>query len=294
MRVNRQRQDMIFFDWMPFDSADVVVITVAIGVFLTYFYRPIKIEIRKRHSDDLKGLVEEWKAEVPEVLSANEAEKSEPTLLKLPVEKEHLFSDLKNHMPPDLNVLDVWKTFKSEYKEYARKRYRLFKDICDEVANKTGLDFKWKGSNYEWKEGTMSDLYIELIYRDAFNVADNRSKRYDNIGYVIEAGTTGYLLRSRTQVTTLAWGSSKEVVRKAESIHKAMISGLEDSDYVGKAKSLLDDQKALEERREELMIALNGFISIPIFPRNCRYISWSIYGIFMSIKERFYWLKRRF
>jgi len=297
---------MIFFDQMPFNQAMfvlyfIVAVAAIAGIFLTYFYRPIKIEIRKRHSDDLRKLVEDWKVEVPIILDAYKAEKSEPTPLELPVEKKRLFSDFKNHMPPDLNVLDVWKTFKSKYNEYARKRYRLFKDICNEAVTRTGLDFKWKGSNYEWKEGRISSLscfYIESIYWDAFNIVDGGHKHYDKMNYNIEEAHSGYILRSRMRGEILAWGSSKEVVRKAESIHKDMINRLEDFDYVGKAKSLLDDQKALEERREGLLITLNDFISIPIFPKECEHINRSIYGIPYQLKYQlkgvFYWLKRHF
>jgi len=284
---------MTFFDQILFNQAMlvlylIVAVAAVIGVFLTYFYRPIKIEIVKQHSDDLKGIVRQWKEEVPEVLSALHAEKSEPTPLELPVEKEHLFSDLEHHMPPDLNLLDVWKTFKSEYDEYARKRYRLFKDICGGVVNRTGLGIGQK-------KDEVAEFYIESIYWDAFNIADNRLRQYDNMNYEITTDNAGFLLRGkRHPASGMAYVSNKEVADKLKRIHKKMMSELADSDYVGKAKSLLDDQKALEERRENLLITLNGFISIPIFPRNCRYISWSIYGIFMSIKERFYWLKRRF
>ncbi len=214
--------------------------------------------------------------EIPEIPSASaftvQESKSESSSLEIPVEKSYLFFDIKNHTPADLGLLEVWSSFKVLYDDYVKMRCSLFKVIGDEATKRTGLPLGWD------KKGLLFELYVELIYSDAFNVAKNIPKWFDKTGYRIDGGQE-YVLASKAYNSSLAWPGSLEALQKAQDVHQDMINRLEDSEYPKMAKDILKHQENVEEARETLMRTLNGFISIPILPGKCDYIRRSMYGI---------------
>lgn len=42
----------------------LIALAAVITAILSYLFRPTKIEVEKRHSDDLKGLIEQWKSDI--------------------------------------------------------------------------------------------------------------------------------------------------------------------------------------------------------------------------------------
>ena len=267
---------MNFFEQVMVILYLIVAVVAVFGVFLTYFDRPIRLEIVKRHSDDLKGLVQIWMQEVPKIPFASEfgmyESVSEPSSLEIPVERRYLFNDIKNHAPAGLRLFKVWNAFKLLYDDYEEMLYSLFKAIGDEATERTGLPLGWD------KKGELFEPYIKLIYYDAFNVAKNIPKQYDKTGYRTTGGQE-YVLASNAYTSSLAWPGSSEALQNVQDVHQDMINRLEDSEYPKMAKDILESQKNMEEARETLMRTLNGFTSIPILPGKCDYIRRSIYGI---------------
>lgn len=63
---------------------------------------------------------------------------------------------------------------------------------------------------------------------------------------------------------------------KAEEVYKELLSDFKGSEYPTLAKDLLEDKKKLNDLSYEFIRKVKDFISIPILPKECKYIKQSI------------------
>lgn len=259
----------------------ILAIAAVAGVFLSYFYRPVKIEIMKRHSDDLKELVKRWMNEVPSISQPNEPIFGLPTSFEISVEKEFLFFDLPKHTPPDLDLFEIWDKFKMNMSEYRKKQHELLMDIVEEAANKTGLKLE-----FSWTKSGISEGFVTAIYKTLFDMARGRRMyHFETLDRLeIKKGSNDYF-ELWLVGSGLARDRSLEVVEKAKEAYREMLSKLSGSEHERKAKELIERQRMLEEQQTKILRKLNDFVSIPLLPGKCKYIHWSLSGVFGKLRQ---------
>lgn len=242
---------------------------------LNYLSRPILVRTIERHSDDLRDITRRWLNEIPQPPEADrvlpggirlKAPKCEP--LRLRVEDEFLFSDLKEHMPAGMNLLRTWKDFKEAYDHYNSDRFSLFNEITKDAETNTGLRYEERFSH------GISEYLPHGIYTDIFRVLDGWEPYH--LGVKPE-------VRDESEGMSALWYSgygfargTKEEISRAESFVRDTIQKLKDSPYLAKAKHILEERDKLTRSREDLVREIRDFISIPIVPGRCKYIRWSV------------------
>lgn len=250
----------------------VSLLTVIATLYVSYklaMRRERTLKIVERHSDDLRALAKRWIKEVPTLSFVGAPVESRPTIPEAPVEHEYLFEDLKNHIPADMNLFEVWEKFKEDYLQFDENRFSLFQKILKDMEKRLELPYN---PNFQKGHG-FSGHFVEEIYRDAFRIV--RNLRPDNLSLqtrIDKKSPDKY--EFWTPSYGLVQGSEKEI-KKAERVRKEVLSKLSSSGYIGQAKQILQQYEDLAKSRETLLRQINNFISIPIFPGKCKYIKWA-------------------
>lgn len=284
-------------DWLNFVReilnipAVVSLLTIIVTLYISYtlaMRRERKLKIVERHSDDLRVLAKRWFNEVPTILFVGQPLESEPTILEAPVEHEYLFEDLKNHIPADMNLLEAWEKFKKDYLQFDENRFSLFQKILKDTEKRLELPYN---PNFQKGHG-FSGHFVEEIYRDAFRIV--RNLRPDNLSLQtrIDKKSPGKY-EFLTPSHGLVQGSEKEI-KKAERVRREVLSELSSSGYIGQAKQMLEQYEDLAQSREALLRQITDFISIPIFPGDCKYVKWasgpSRFSQILRRRRRIFWI----
>lgn len=255
------------------------------GIILSYIFRPTKIEVERRHSDDLKDLIKRWKSEIENLSpkSPYEVNIQEGYSLNLSVEQEIYFQDIKNHIPSNLDLLKSWNKYKKNWYEYEKNRHAFFNSIKDEVSEKIGLS--WFQYSHEWnKNPGFSTRLIMNVYEDLFNIIEAKRKPYhlkEKGEFREEQGRYTFYARDG-----LFWSDKKDVAKKAKESYYDVLKTLSQSQHIEGAKKLISDYKRLIQEKEDVVRNLNYFAFIPLLPGKCKYIKWSLPGFKDWIKKK--------
>lgn len=141
---------------------------------------PIPLEVRIRHSDELRGLIEAWLEEIPTI--------TEDLRLKVPlrpdfkggdreiaVEKYPLFEDLRCHLPK--RIFDRWKGIKELAKPFWDYRGKLERRVREIVLmDFRGFGFEEREANI-WRDVPPNSIWEGLIIdilREGIGVCPDR------------------------------------------------------------------------------------------------------------------------
>lgn len=241
-------------------------------VFLGYWLAARQERISKsyqRHSDDLRKLARDWSVQINPTPEAGDPPKLEPSLLPLPVEREYLFSDLKNHIPKELRIIESWERFKNLLLEYDRRRFHLYQEIIDDAKKRTGLPYDPRSPD----SPTIGHIFGERWYSEIFWIVMHPEYTTRKIDIQMgSAGSNNFTLESQGNILARVHGESEAIT--ADSVLKDMFNGLPDSPYIAQAKEILKERERLEEERLTLLPMINDFASIPLVKGACKYIRW--------------------
>lgn len=260
----------------------LIALAAVITAILSYLFRPTKIEVEKRHSDDLKSLIEQWKSEIVNHSIQNpfDIKANKNYSLDIPAEKELYFNDIKNHIPSDLKLFVVWEKFKENWKKYEENRHEFFKRLKDDISKKIDLSFT---TSWDKKPGFSIHL-IKHIYADLSSIFEGRKPYWVKYEGKIHKIDDRYEFKSDDY---LFWSDKKHVAEKAKKSYYGILKNLQKSPYIKIAKKLMNDNKQLYDEREELIKKLNYLTFIPLLPGKCKYIKWSLPGVIENIKRKF-------
>ena len=276
--------DFIVSHLAEFITLLLAIIAVA-GLLLNYLFRPTKIEVEKRHSDDLKKLVERWKSEVESCSLKNpfDIKSDEKYSLETSVEKEYYFDDIKNHLPSDLDLLNDWEKFQKSWYCYEKKRHDFFRTVEEDVTEKIGL--QWLPNPIDWaKNPGFSTRIIENIYADLSRIMEGWESHWLNQSYEMREEENKYILWCYNG--GLLWSEKRDITEKAKESYLEILKNLKKSPYIELGKELTKYKKNLCEERESLERNLNYFAFIPLLPGKCKYIKWSLPGIIANLKDK--------
>lgn len=239
---------------------------------LNYRSRPILIRTIEKHSEDLKEMVERWLGQIPQPPEARSLREGLPPEyeykpLRLAIEDEFLFSDLKEHMSPGENVLGLWEGFKCAFDDYIRKRFDLFNEIKKDAETNTGL--KCDGFDH-----SISRDLVHGIYADVFRVLEGYAPDFLR-GFKPDVQAMQGMFELWCYYTSFARGTEEEM-SKTKSFVQDALQKLKDSPHLSKAKKILEERDRLMERRRNLFREIKDFLAIPILPSRCKYIKRSI------------------
>lgn len=286
---------MVMLDFIVSHLAESITLLLAIiavvGLLLNYLFRPTKIEVEKRHSDDLKKLIERWKSEIatlslPQSLSPEKfAVKIDGKYsLNLLVEKEYYFDDIKNHLPSDLDLLNAWKKFKENWYDYEKKRHDFFKAVKDYVSKK--IELPWAQYSSDWdKNPCFSTFLIQHIYDDLLDILEEGKPYWVNYEGKLRQENDKYRFSCDNY---LFWTDKKDKAEKAKESYFEILKNLPQSPYIEQAKDLQRDNKHLCKEKEMMERKLSYFAFIPLLPGKCKYITWSLPGITERIKKKLF------
>ncbi len=257
-----------------------MVIATWIAIIQTYRSRPIKLEVRKKHSDDLKEIIHEWKSQIPSPERAMNVVVTEPLVIEISAEKEYLFSDLRNHMPSELKLFDVWDTYKEALHQYNNRRYTLFQNIKNEALNRTGLLIR-EGS----ESGVLRIDFCKQIYANVFYTAEGRKKDYTDSDYRSNPINNNEIMLACDNQSIAHINS--ELLDEIKRVHQNWMDELNrESEFVKEARNLSSLKNQLETSKMQLERELKEYKRIPILPKDCKYIGWALSGVLDSIKGK--------
>jgi hypothetical protein len=281
----------IFFAWLIGFIASIASMVSAIAAagiaYFNYRSRPILMKSVERHSDDLRTLASEWAEQLPLVIEPteiriplNELDKLMKEIEKprIPVEDRFLFSDLHNHIPEEMPILEHWRKYKMDLLSYDQKRFCLLSHIRNEILIRTGLPF-----DSEFEHG-VSSHGVKAVYNMFLAHIVNGSKHWLRYGH----DTTISSHRDKSTLNAhgegLAIGSQEEIrkmqemlVQMTRDMRKTL--GIEEYYCWTKiAKELLSDKQSLDKSRSELLHEIRDFASLPLMPGECKYIRWATKG----------------
>jgi len=226
----------------------------------------------ERHTDDLRALARRWSVQINPTPDAGNLPESKPTLLLLDVEREHLFSDLKNHLPKELPIIEPWEKFKDHLLKYDRKRFQLHEGIIDDAKKRTGLPYGPSSSD----SPTIGRSLARQWYQEIYTIATHPEFATHGIRIWMDpARSNNRELMSQGDILVRVREQSE--VSAMEGILRGMFSGLSSSPYIDQAREIIKDRKQLEEERQALLLMIGDFALIPLVKGRCKYINWSVW-----------------
>lgn len=144
---------------------------------ITLVGKDFKYESRKKHTEDLKKeVIEPWLNELP-VISVAEGIRitisdsvDAPYGDSLPVEKETLFCDFKNHIRFSPNPFDELEKFKKKAKSFEERRYNLERKILTIIDAE--MEFNAIYNNLENAISETEESKILKEFNEAINIAE--------------------------------------------------------------------------------------------------------------------------
>jgi hypothetical protein len=233
----------------------------------------------EKHSDDLRQIATKWIEQVPE---AERPHLTREILSRVPasarvhltVEDEFLFADIANHVPSEIHVLETWAEYKKRLEAYNQARCELLTQITDEISRHIGLpsdpEFHY-GIHPQAATAVYENIFAEIIDGSEYwkQQIEHVEVKQSKEGYELWVGGRG-----------LAAGSEAEIVQ-ARSLLIQMIRDpktcVDKATYLrwhNAAQHLQNEKSALDRDRNQLLLEINRFKSIPILPGKCRYIKW--------------------
>jgi len=241
--------------------------------FLGYWLGARQERISKsyeRHSDDLRKLAHDWSIQLNPISEAGNPLGQEPSKLLLPVETQLLFSDLKNHLPKGLQIIEPWERFKNHLLDYDRRGFRLYQEIVDEAKEKTVLPYDPSSSDAP----TIGYAFGRRWYSEVFTVVTRPKFSAHEIDIRVEsAGSNNFEVKSQGEILARVHGESEATA--VERVLREMFSALPDSLYIKQAREILEMREHLEEERFALLLMIDDFALIPLVKGGCKYIRWS-------------------
>jgi len=226
----------------------------------------------ERHTEDLRRLAHDWSAQINPIPDAGDLVESEPALLLLDVERGYLFSDLKNHLPKELPIIEPWEKFKDHLLEHNQKRFHLHQEIIDDAKKRTGLPY----DSYSSDSPTIGRSFARQWYREIYTIASKPEFAMHKIQiWTDPARSNNRELMSQGDI--LVRVREPFEIPAVEGVLREWFSGLPSSPYIEQAKEIIKDREQLEKEQQALLLMIGDFALIPLVKGRCKYISWSVW-----------------
>jgi hypothetical protein len=256
--------------WNSVVAPALPVLLVLLGYWLAARDKRISTSY-ERHTEDLRGLACRWSVQINPIPDAGDLLESKPTLLLLDVEREYLFSDLKNHLPKELPIIEPWEEFKDHLLKYDQKRFHLHQEIIDDAKKTTGLPYDPYSSN----SPTIGRSFAGQWYREIYTIASKPEFATHKIQIWMDSARSNNL-ELMSQGDILVRVREQSEIPAVEGVLREWFSGLPSSPYIEQAKEIIKEREQLERERQALLLMIGDFALIPLVKGKCKYIRWSV------------------
>lgn len=284
-------------DWQIIVTLIIAIITAFVA-YLNYRTRPLLVRTKEKHSEDLKGVLEQWLDELGEEGGIIIASLIPPEMLchlHLRVEQDPLFLDLKEHMPEGVDLLSQWHNLKNACDSYDTGRSslysRIYNDVCDIRQGLSVAEFS-------------TEYFARVIYEQASHLAQGDPTRsldkHFHMKQHVEQTPNGPKTQFQSFIydRKLASGDSEQQVTMATSYLASVLenlsqSGTREAGYVDEARKLKGIEDTLIEDNERLLQNIRDVLAIPILTGNCKYIKQATESFFPFNVRRIFrtWLR---
>ena len=267
--------------WLARGTFALVFATFALGIITCFVTsKSIKesriVKTKELHTYEIRKFAESWMRNLTEI----KIETPDNTVISTPqpqvydFEQNLYFLDIKNHTPPDLNILRTWEKFRKLLHEYDKKRYELFKDICKMSVERTGLEYD---PNLSLTTNGISEFFVRSIYGQLVTWVQKQEMKYDSYTYFPKNKGGGIVVGHEEIIgSSLFKVSNPELAKKTWGIYEEMMKMNDFDQCSEKIKEILVIEKDLKQYFQDLNSMLNDFSSIPILPGTCKFIKWSV------------------
>lgn len=291
--MDRRNWLVYFYDNMNFvimyildHLMEILTLFIALGAIVTaiisYRYRPSKLDVEKRHSDDIKKyIVKPWLEQVRQETPGNpyEPKANEECKLKVAVESEFYFDDIKNHLPSELRLLNEWKYYKDKWEKYEGERAKIFIDLTEDISEQLGLVY----DNNEIKNNYFTFYLVRTIFNH-MDAIERDVKWYAPANFISKEQGDGTIRYSFTGYTVFR--GDKVHCDNALKEYEKFIADIEKSTHFMKLKEIKKQYDSITKQREDLIKKLRFVEFIPLLPGKCKYIKWSLPGIIERIRKK--------
>lgn len=268
----------------------ILAIVAVVGLLFTYFFRPSKIEVEKRHSDDLKKVISQWKDEVVNLTTSKnfgsrtfiEYKPEKDFALNLIIEKEYTFGDVKNHIPSNLSLIEGWKNFKENWYDFEKNRYDLLTNIREDISKH--LEMPYGSFHQDWdKIPCFSNGLLSNIYLDFSRLFDGNEPFFSILPVTISIQNSRYYLSTNNQIL---WVNTKKEAERKKELYENLVKNIPIKNYLKKFSELKDKNERLIQEKEEIERKLNFLAFIPLLPGKCNYLKWSLPGLIEKVRNQ--------
>lgn len=243
---------------------------------------PVPYEDRRKHTEELREVIEAWKEELPLVsdFDVDVVKKGESVFdfgrlsykgqQELAFERQTLFPDLRNHLEPE--VFKTWSKFKEESKRFWSNREKLTGKIEEMLKENLGAVGVHDGKG-DLKCGFMTPNLIQLVLKVAYALPSEQGCRmftdYFVTGLREAKLEDGYLIHSAGEnVLRISHG---EKVEKTKENMKRTVEEIRKK-CSGELKSLRSSLSTLEGYRGEIIRILERYPHMPVLNGYCNYL----------------------
>jgi len=269
-------------NWLASNISDFLV---GFGtIFLAYMaYRQIHDNNARFHTTDLKELINQWLAQLPEVQKSESVEPSHDTTgfeswskesPLFSIESHILFKDIFHHKP---EIKENWRNFKSSIICYDEKRKTLFEKINKCTAQRfEGFDFGDPTLVRGIDKGFPISIYLEAIC----NLKGEKS------GYNYERAVKGInpneTTTSHVEIIELRYAFfdhayflaeiTKDKEDEIKNIHSQLIIDC-NKRYQKEIKDIIEMENKIRDIRYEFISMLMKMKYYTVFPRmDCEFV----------------------
>jgi hypothetical protein len=273
---------MTLSDWIQIGIAFIAflgVMAALLTAIFTWRSRALLLATKEKHSTDLMGILETWMHEITEIIPDDKPPFNESALTtSLSIENHILFTDLKNHLPPELGISDSWNIFKDGWQDVQKRKASYLQAIEDHLESASKLKLlTWKEENgcvVGITHGCVEWLYTSIL-----------SKARGNDIYLPNLITSGDLIKAII-ASNNDWAYTGNPTMFISMLTTIIInvqgeqSNTKEFDLLKKARGLWDSQLKLESLKETLLNSISEARAIPILTGRCKHLDRAMEPIF--------------
>lgn len=253
-------------------------------IFLAYMaYRQIHDNNARFHTTDLKELINQWLAQLPEVQKSESIEPSHDTVgfeswskgsPLFSIESHILFKDIFHHKP---EIEENWHDFKSSIICYDEKRKTLFEKINEHTTQRfKEFDFGDPTLERGIEKGFPISIYLEAIC----NLKGEKSGY--NYEHAVKGTNPNVTTASHVEIIDLRYAlfdhayflaeMTRDKEDEIKKIHRQLIIDC-NKRYLKEIKDIINMENEIRDIRHDFILMLMKMTYYTVFPRmDCEFV----------------------
>jgi uncharacterized membrane protein len=255
----------------------LAVVAAFLTAYLNWRNSPILMATKEKHSSDLMTLLSRWKDElsqegIPDYTKVHQEQRG------FSVEKHILFEDLKNHIPKELRIFELWREFLAKRIEVDTMIASFYQETHEFLENRSGIHVLSREETNNQSAVGITYYAMDWLYLNILWLAQGSPS--DALNIEIADPRTGFVHLNHSSGNRWAYLSphfhNPEVVKDFfnvlwENLRNDAPGTLE-QEHLSRAKEVVAARKELAALRDNILDKISEAQCIPILTGNCRHI----------------------